>query len=326
MNDKNVLSEICRDPENDELRLAYAKLIQPTDPDRAEFIRLQLEIAALRRQEIQASNDRRSYPWCPELERRAEELLCNNRLRWTQDLERLVTRRSRIRFDRGFPAQIEIEAHLFAARANTLFQVTPVRHIDLAQPIDAHGYDRRDPLPIEQVLSCAQLSRVDSLGFVRAIFAPSSRTGQGAVAQLARCPHLTRCAYIAFVSTEVTEGDLLDLAAGELTSGMLGISKPDVGEVATIVYGEDGTRSLATTFDKKWRDVERSSGYIPWLHRSHNGDSRFDVRWLIKHAGFPKFRPHAPPEDAWYDVPPLFLYSLQPNQANHQLRSRRGVA
>jgi len=50
MNINEVFQKICENPENDDLRLEYARLIEPSDPDHAELIRFQIEVTADRRQ------------------------------------------------------------------------------------------------------------------------------------------------------------------------------------------------------------------------------------------------------------------------------------
>lgn len=315
MSATDLFNAICADPEDDELRLQYADEVRAFDPDHAAFIRLQVGIAALRRRCVAASPDRRIWPWFPEEESQAGALLSKNRLRWIRDLIKFARSRRAdlVEFDRGFPAQIEVEPHTFVTNADALFQIAPIRHINFTQPVDEHGHLRRQrdgslpPFPIDELLARPHLARLDSIGFSHAAFVSSGPHTVGTAATIARCPHLTRCVYLAFVLTPIKESDLIELAEGPLTGKMLGISIRDVGECTSNENHTNGKEYLYTEFGEKWLDVERRVGYVPWLHRSHNGDSRLDARYHFDHTpGVPRYAPGTkPPERAWYEVPPL---------------------
>lgn len=310
MNTDELLDQICRQPESDELRLQYAEMIESTDPEHAAFIRLQIEITNERRRQIRASADRRIWPYLPRQEQAAGELLQRNGPRWVEDILKFTRRgiMSLVEFDRGFPCKIEMQPQMFIASADAVFRTAPIRHIDFVQPLDELGHilQERDGsdvrFPMDLLLACSQLERLDSLGFSHAAL-----TG-GDYFKLAQCRHLTRCVYLAFIGTQPTVRDLITLASGATTGKMLGIGIRNLGERTWIQRDASGADYLYTEFSKAWRDVEHGLGYVPWLHQSHNGDCRLDARWQFEHGGVPRFPARSLPAlESWYDVPPLLL-------------------
>lgn len=327
MKKQDLLIAICGNPESDALRLEYANEITASDPEHAEFIRLQIAIAALRRQHARASSDRRIWPYFPKDEDRASVLLRKNRGRWAEGIARFTRRLQLVEFDRGFPTCIEMQPHVFVADAGTVFETAPIRHINFTQPLDERGHLARTPkgdlvpFPIDQLLGCPQLAHLDSIGFAHAALEPSRPPIVGTAAKIAQCPHLIRCLHLTFILTLVSERDLVALAEGPLTGRMFGISIPNVGECAHIERGKQGGDYLVTDFSSPWRDVEHRLGYIPWLHPSHNGVDRLDVRWHLENGGAPRYPAGSRPiQDAWYEIERLCLTPPKPAERPPETR------
>src|SRR4051812_32622743 len=95
---------ICEQPDEDTPRLVYADWLEEGgDPDRAEFIRLQCELARL-------PEDGDGHP----LGRRARELLVEHEEEWAGPLKGLVMWS---RFRRGFVERVGVDARMFLDRA-----------------------------------------------------------------------------------------------------------------------------------------------------------------------------------------------------------------
>jgi uncharacterized protein (TIGR02996 family) len=108
------LRAIAEDPDDDTSRLAYADwLDEHGDHDRAEFIRLQCELARL-----PADVDGHR------LEFRANELLGRHEWHWVGDLRDLVLWH---RFGRGFVEDIGVDAEVFLNCPDNIFRQAPVQ-------------------------------------------------------------------------------------------------------------------------------------------------------------------------------------------------------
>lgn len=301
MNINEAFQKICENPEDDELRLEYARLVEPSDPDHAELIRFQIEETTARRRGT------RMYG----LEAKERHLLEANHARWVHNVARFAAYGfpDRVEIDRGFPARIKMHPDLFVEYADLIFRLAPIRHIDFVQPYDENNEDIRDdngdiaPYPMDRLLSCPQLSRLDSVGFVNVELKPSHRNQPGDVTKIAQCPHLTRCLYLNFAFTTITDRAFLELAEGELTGKMLVVAPLEVGEQRVQDLEIGMGEYTRTDFSDEWKAVEQRLGYIPWLHPSHNGVNRFDARWHLEHGKLPKYPPGSPQQPDWYDIP-----------------------
>jgi uncharacterized protein (TIGR02996 family) len=158
---EGFLQRICEQPGEDAHRLVYADFLdEHGDPDRAEFIRLQVRLA-------------RGVPAkeMPALRRREHELLVAHELEWTQPLHGIV---QRARFVRGLVERVTLLAEGFVARGEELFRLAPIRHVILTDP----------EKQLRKVAGCPWLAGVETLEF---------RTLAGArIQDLLRSPHLGR--------------------------------------------------------------------------------------------------------------------------------------
>jgi uncharacterized protein (TIGR02996 family) len=147
------LSAIIARPEDDLPRLVYADYLDETgDPDRAEFIRVQCELA------------RRgpSDPTRAGLQARSEQLLRANRQRWVVPGLRGVQS-----FRRGFVEAVRTSAESLLAAAGALFRTTPVRELRV-QNAD-HSFDALARLP--------GLDRIESLDLTNNFQGLNARLG-----------------------------------------------------------------------------------------------------------------------------------------------------
>lgn len=117
------LSAICTDPEDDTTRLVYADWLEENgEPERAEFIRVQIERARLRADGCDSAD----------LALRDHELRHAHGDRWRQELPRLSGVNWH-RFWRGFVSGADvIEWRFFPKGADALFAAAPVEFLHLS--------------------------------------------------------------------------------------------------------------------------------------------------------------------------------------------------
>jgi uncharacterized protein (TIGR02996 family) len=134
------LEAIIENPDGDAPRLIYADWLDEHDqPERAEFIRLQCELAPLR-----ADSPRR-----PELERREKQLLRAHRQEWVGPLGKLV---QKCGFRRGFVEEIAANGPQFLDNAAQILRSAPVRRALLYASVD-----------VAQLAACPELGRLQGL-------------------------------------------------------------------------------------------------------------------------------------------------------------------
>ncbi len=116
-----LLEAILSAPEEDTPRLVYADWLQENDePDRAEFIRVEIELA--RTPPLTEADERRRKSL---LNRRAE-LLKVHRLRWLEPFLPFVREPT---FERGFIDSLDVPALTFLQLAERWFALTPLTRV-----------------------------------------------------------------------------------------------------------------------------------------------------------------------------------------------------
>jgi len=176
-------------PTEDGPRLAYADAIAATDPDRAEYIRLEIALAGWRR----------TGPNSPERAKasvRAQLLLEKHRRAWEQGVRPLV---DACGFLRGFVELVELDAARFLQTAPELYRRAPILHLDLTgvKPVAA------------KLFASPYLARIESLGLVR------NDLGDAEVARLAASPYLGRLAWLDLGVNAIGAAGLDALAASD---------------------------------------------------------------------------------------------------------------
>jgi uncharacterized protein (TIGR02996 family) len=177
--DEAFLRSILDDPEDDTPRLVYADwLDEQGDADRAEFIRVQVELARL------AERD----PRRPELQRRERNLIRRHKRAWLGVLPTGVTF---LRFRRGFA-----EVKSFARAANYLkkggrwHEQTPAPHLFRLQLTEAEDH-------LAAVLATPLMGRLVELSLY------GSRVGDAGAALVAATPALHRLASLRLPATRI---------------------------------------------------------------------------------------------------------------------------
>jgi uncharacterized protein (TIGR02996 family) len=146
-------------------RLAYAEAVQGADPERADFIRMQIEERRLRR-------EYRDDPRRRELSVRAHQLSMDRGTEWAREVRTLV---AGWQFFRGFVEAVWLDAATFLARAPELYRRAPVLQLYLSgvAPVAA------------QLFASPHLRRIRGLSLIRC------ELGDAEAALIARSPCLS---------------------------------------------------------------------------------------------------------------------------------------
>jgi uncharacterized protein (TIGR02996 family) len=245
------LRDIAEHPDDDAPRLIYADWLEEHgDPSRAEFIRVQCEMAKA------TGNDPR---WQTLYDRQAV-LLKAHRERWLEPvrliLERppsLLTALQRVMFREGTPAipwhdhynacfrrgflgSLYLTASELLAHADVLFRVAPT--------LNRLGLDLESADDADALFDCPHLARLHELSLFDEV------VGQPAVEQLVSCPHLGRLRHLFLSSPLLDAACVRALAGGPLLGRLTGLAlctRQFLGqsEWTQGTLGEDAARVLA---------------------------------------------------------------------------------
>jgi len=236
-----LLQGVLDNPDADEPRLAYAQWCdqqddQPTK-DRGEFIRAQIEL-------VGAHGDiRKTVP----LDYKITKLSEQHSQTWGQPLAMLV---DSFEFDRGFIELVAMPASAFLERAGQLYQLAPIRHLDLT------GVE-----PIAQ-----KLFESSSLGVIRSLGISRCDLGDMAMSYLAACAHLEGLRWLDLAENRVGLDGAISLASSEhlnqLAYVVFNRNKIDLDEV----HAHDGGYIVDSSQPEASLRLEANFGYQPWLH------------------------------------------------------------
>jgi len=170
-----LLAQIIAHPEAEVARRQYADAIEPTDPPRAELIRLQL-----------AMRDVRKGGGTPSLHQHDREraLVAANGRVWAGRTADLVWRYA---FYRGFIEHVTLTVSEFLARAAEIFRSAPIRHVTLSAA----------RAQITRLAASPHLVRLISLDL------SDNKLGDEAVKALASSPHLRNLRLLRLAKNEL---------------------------------------------------------------------------------------------------------------------------
>jgi uncharacterized protein (TIGR02996 family) len=172
-----LLRAVLDDPDADAPRIAYAAHCDAEGDPRGQFVRIQLEIARLRRRDPSDPFARiRSYD--------ADELLAAHDARWAAPVARWTSGHV---FVRGFVEKITLPVRTFLEHAPELFAVAPIRHLDLTGTRAV----------AEELFASPHLARIRSLNLDR--FGLTDED----VANLAASPHLGELQWLQLMRNDV---------------------------------------------------------------------------------------------------------------------------
>jgi uncharacterized protein (TIGR02996 family) len=288
------LAAITADPDADGPRLAYADwLDERGDAARAEFIRVQCALAKV------DEDNRDIHP----LAARERALLKRHREEWLRPLRDIVYpeaggRFARWRatpvfaaaFRRGFPEAVLLPAARFLRYGADLFQIAPVREVELDYRHGPNTVDRLDDLA-----RCPLLDRLTALR-LRWAGLPA-----GEVRRLVRSEHLGKLRELDIHATEFLGDDLVGLAESPLLSRLRRLKlhafvKADIGRTALAVLVEAtacrGLTALGLCGDMVMGEADFQC-VIASPHLENLTDLDLSVNLLGHHlsAALPRLRP-----------------------------------
>jgi uncharacterized protein (TIGR02996 family) len=207
------LQAIIDTPDDDTPRLVYADwLDEHGEPERAEFIRVQVGLARLPEDD----------PLRQGLAAREEKLLAGNRAGWLGPLLWLPLRAT---FRRGFAEEIELGAATLLARGETLFRSAPVRGVRLRRGEDW----------------LADLLRSPYLGRLSLLDLYPNAVGDPGVAALAGCTALSGLGQLLLRGCRVGPAGARALASSPTFANLTEL------DLAHNALGDDGVRALAAS-------------------------------------------------------------------------------
>ncbi|MEP7022534.1 MAG: hypothetical protein ABJB47_01715 [Actinomycetota bacterium] len=259
--------QVVAAPHADRPRLAYAAAVEATDPERAEFIRLQVEINRVSRGQADPLAGMSSRG------ERASQLQQARGEEWARDIDQLVTEWS---FMRGFVGCAKIDAARFLTVAPELYRRAPVVHLILTgvQPVAS------------ELFASPHLGRIRSLSINGSWFRDVStgyvvweQIGDDEVRSLAQSPHLAELEWLQMYNNLITEAGLDALAAS-----------PNLPRLGYLDFSgnkaDDPTPRFADDYDYTCaaaEELQRRYGHREWLDarvRAHWPPSR-DETWYL---------------------------------------------
>jgi uncharacterized protein (TIGR02996 family) len=205
------LRDILAHPDDDGPRLIFADWLEDHgQPERAEFIRVQCELAAMAA----------DAPGRRQREAHQDWLYHQHGREWLQPVRELGLAVDGVKFHRGFVGEVWVEEQAFLAQADGLFATAPVQHLHLA------GRLILDP----------NLGIDDNLGFLFPY-----RQILRSVRRLAACPHLGRLVTLDLNRCSLGSDGVQALAVSEH------LGRLRVLNLAANGIGDGGVRALCTS-------------------------------------------------------------------------------
>jgi uncharacterized protein (TIGR02996 family) len=213
------LQHICEHPDDDAPRLIYADWLDENgQPERAEFIRLQLQLAKLAAQDAARAL----------LERRERELLRAHGNKWRRAIRTTATRWP---FSRGFVvAHLDLSVDAFVKRAHHDLLSCPTWTAELRGPTES----------IERLAGSPHLKRLSSLRlWPLKITDPSGQLQPAVVTFLCLSPHTVNLHRLHLYHAQIGDEGVVELA------GRLLLARLKELDLCYTGVGDEGVRALA---------------------------------------------------------------------------------
>jgi uncharacterized protein (TIGR02996 family) len=220
---------ICENPADDAVRLVFADWLDDHgEPERAEFIRVQVELAGL-----PPDSPRRD-----QFEPRERALLAEHRTAWLAEVPSFA--RKDAVFRRGFVEKITTKASQFVKGAKALFKTAPVRGAWLTYRAPWGTTEIPDPA----LAACEELQRLVSLrvgGYLG-----SSYIGNQGVQTLVASPHLAKLETLDLSENRITAVAVQALAASPHLANLKSLNlAADLYTDRDRMLGDEGAAALA---------------------------------------------------------------------------------
>jgi|KBSSwiStaDraftv2_1062776.scaffolds.fasta_scaffold393113_2 uncharacterized protein (TIGR02996 family) len=244
--EEELLAKILASPYGDESRKQVAALLEARGDPRGEFIRVQMKL-------LDGYVRERLPDDFGALVDRETKLLAEHGDEWSREVKPLV---DRLHFDRGFVDEVSLSADAFLDRAEAIYRVAPVIHLNLT------GVKGR----------AKELFASPHLGRIRALNLAENDLGDEGVAELAGSPHLGKLRWLSLRRNGITgvgaealvaSPNLPDLKYVDF-SGNDGdpTDSPGAMDGMEILEWHEGPGSL----------LEKKYGPRPWLHYRVSND------------------------------------------------------
>lgn len=239
---QQLLCEVCNSPEDNAPRLAYATALETAgylaDPARAEFIRVQCELAR---------TDLSDESW-EELTDRREKLEAEHRERWMKEFPVLKGVIWLPGFERGFLEHVACRGtDAFWRHAPTIFAAAPIRSLSLSTPVDlkrivaVSGVSRLKRLILHECQLGADdahtLATSPNLAGITALHLSGNRLGDAGIIALAASHYLSRLDNLDVGYNKIGDAGVTALAESPIVAtlthlGLAGSAFTDKGAAA----------------------------------------------------------------------------------------------
>lgn len=242
---ENLYRAVLENPDLEAPRLALADWLETRGDPQGQFIRL----------EIDAANHPNRYgnQDYARLRNAARDLLAQHGEAWARDTARFA---SEVRFHRGMPEAVTIDAKQFLDQAGDLFRTAPIRHVAFT--------DAR--LVIKELAASPHLDRLVSIGLRKNDLHDSD------VAAFVASPHLTRLKSLdlSFNRLGLLAIEALAAASKELSGlvhvNLVGNNVENPVETFATHWSTGAVDANSVSLPQPGRDLEAKFGYQPWLH------------------------------------------------------------
>jgi hypothetical protein len=277
MNHNEYFGAVIEAPEDDELRLGYARALG-NDPW-GRFVELQVSrIRDHRSNHRSGSSVAKGDEW--RLHHELSRQMARQVLMYTPRFAR-----DPVEFHRGFIVRMHVDPRTFLEHGEYLFRIAPLRGIDFyggqgSEAGRAH---------LTEVLASPLLQRLDYVGFDSWSLSPAE------VSEVLHSPNLTRC-----LSLNLGESD-----AGRAVEDAIRTSRvikqilrfwgdysgarsysSSKGEPKFGEYVGDDVREYRPT-GVRGKERENALGYLPWIHPEHVQANDWDLRYFLEKGILP---------------------------------------
>lgn len=235
-----LLALICENPSDDSPRLIYADYLEECGDPRGEFIRLQIELSKM-------SKDDPKYQ---ELQRREQHLLNEHRQKWEPKLGKGIETHV---FTRGFVEAITVEPSFSLRRGVALSQCNPLGRLYLSERGTPSGRGSRELPRIDG----RKLAALLSVGHFTHLYSGCLIASEGIMA-IAESPHLRG---LTKLTLNAVRSDPQSINALATLPHLGGVTDLDIWDAGTGVDGQQLGDSIAEAVaaSPSWKHLRRVS-------------------------------------------------------------------
>jgi hypothetical protein len=242
---ERLRADILGNPDSDELRAAYGAAIATADPQRAELIRVQLDLTRLMRARAPTLDFVDGF-------NRERQLLELHKAAWSRPAAEIPGVQW-VGLLRGFPEHVRMTARDFLANGEQLYAAAPIRHLDLVD-VKPHARELfRSPL----------LARIRALGLCR------MQLGDDEAQLLAASPYVSGLRWLDLDANRIGQAGLEALAAS-----------PNLPELRVLKFARNAVADPTPQIG----ETDTDSGEVMWLaitSEARELESRFGKKaWL----------------------------------------------